>query len=215
MSDASCLMLDGDVCDESWRPSPQKRAIPRDCRSGVVLAAVLASTSVVVLSHVACVGASRLPVPPQGPAPPASSVDRFRVGAGTECDAWFEIGGSFVFARNDLRLTLRNRSSGTQCAATRVLWLFAGPIRRGEVTITTPAAWTNHDLPCADGAGTCGVEWRATDPGVLPGQDLPGFGLQYNPLNTPPPRSWVVHVGERRVEMPIGVVGSRLGPADD
>lgn len=147
------------------------------------------------------------------PASPAASVEREN--EPRECDAWFSIGGSFVFARNDLRLTLSNRSSGARCVATRVQWLFAGPIRTSEMTITAPASWSTYMLPCAEGPATCGVEWQAADTGVFQGQDLSGIGLRYNPLNTPRPTSWVVHVGERQVEMPIGAMGSRLGPVPD
>lgn len=172
---------------------------------------VAAIAVLVGLAHAACGGGS--PVLPHVPAPPATSVER--VNEFRECDAWFSIGGSFVFALNDLRLTLSNRSSDARCVATRVQWRFAGPIQTAEMTITSPASWTTHTLPCAEGPPTCGVEWQAPDTGVLPGQELSGFGLRYNFLNTPRPTSWVVHVGERQVEMPIGAMGSRLGPVDD
>lgn len=125
------------------------------------------------------------------------------------------IGGSFMFALNDLRLTLINRSSDAHCVASRVQWLFEGRIRTAEMTITSPPSWTSHGLLCTDGVGVCGVEWRAADTGVLQGRDLPGFGLRYNPSSSPRPKSWVVFVGRRQVEMPIGSVGSHIGPVDD
>lgn len=167
--------------------------------------------SVVVVVEMGCAGKTGPLVLPD--VAPPRGVERTH--QSTACDAFFAIGGSFVFGRNDLRLVLSNTSSDAQCVAPRVQWLFAGPIRTAEMTVTSPPSWTTHELPCAEGPATCGVEWQATDTGVLPGQELSGFGLRYNPLNTPRPRSWVVHVGERRVEMPIGVMGSRLGPVEN
>ncbi len=182
-------------------------------RGRLALSHAAGITVLVGLGHAACAGMGGSPALPHVPAPPAASVER--VNESRECDAWFSIGGSFVFALNDLHLTLSNRSSDARCVATRVQWLFESSVPPSATTITTPATWTSDYLPCGDRPGTCGVEWRATDTGVLPGQDLSGFGLRYNPLNTPRPTSWVVHVGERQVEMPIGAMGSRLGRVDE
>jgi hypothetical protein len=123
----------------------------------------------------------------------------------TGCDAWFEIGGTFSRV-NDVRYTLQNRSTGPQCPATRVVVLFSGQLRSAAFRVSTPAGWRRRDVPCETGGGVCGFEWR-TRHGVLPGAELPGFGLVYDPAEAPLPRSWIVDVGRRRVEMPIGTAG--------
>lgn len=120
------------------------------------------------------------------------------------------INGSFAFGMNDLRLSLINSSNGSACAATRVQWLFQGPIVTEDITVATPPTWSSHDVPCPDGGGACGVEWRAQNAGVLPDDELPGFGLKYNPLNLPYPKSWVIDIGEGQIEMPIATLRSGL-----
>ncbi len=124
----------------------------------------------------------------------------------TGCDAWFEIGGTFA-RQNDIRFTLRNRSANVRCSATRVEVLFASRLRTEAFRVSAPTNWTSRDLPCPDGKGSCGFEWRANGIGVPSGQELAGFGLTYVPADAPRLRSWVVDVGRRRVEMPIGTVG--------
>lgn len=123
----------------------------------------------------------------------------------TGCDAWFHIGGAFSRV-NDVSYTLQNRSTGPECPATRIVVLFSGQLRPAAFRVSTPAGWTRHDVPCETGGGVCGFEWR-TRHGVLPGAALPGFGLAYDPAEAPLPRSWIVDVGRRRVEMAIGTVG--------
>ena len=120
----------------------------------------------------------------------------------TGCDAWFEMGGTFSRV-NDVRYSLQNRSTRPECRATRVAVLFSGQLRPAAFRVSTPAGWKQHDVPCERGGGVCGFEWR-TRHGVLPGYQLPGFGLAYDPAEAPLPRSWVVDVGRRRVEMLIG-----------
>jgi len=121
----------------------------------------------------------------------------------TGCDAWFEICGTFSSRLSDVRFSLRNRSTGPDCPATRVVVLFSEQLRSAAFRVSTPAGWKRHDVPCETGGGICGFEWR-TRHGVLPGTELPGFGLAYDPAETPGPRSWIVDVGRRRVQMGIG-----------
>jgi hypothetical protein len=123
----------------------------------------------------------------------------------TGCDAWFEIGGTFSRV-NDVRYNLQNRSTGPDCTASRVVVLFSGQLRPAAFRVSTPAGWNRHDVPCETGGGICGFEWR-TRHGVRPGTELDGFGLAYDPAEAPLPRSWIVDVGRRRVEMLIGTVG--------
>ncbi len=127
----------------------------------------------------------------------------------TGCDAWFEIGGTFA-RTNDLRLTLMNRSTNRACSATRVQFLFAGPLRAPAVRVTTPTGWTSGEVPCDTGAGTCGFEWRTDRAGVTPGHALTGFGLTYEHASAPLAKSWIVDVGRRRVQMPIGTVDGEV-----
>jgi hypothetical protein len=42
---------------------------------------------------------------------------------------------------------------------------------------------------------------------VPPGHALSGFGLSYVAADAPAQKSWIVDVGQRRVEMAIGSVG--------
>jgi hypothetical protein len=124
----------------------------------------------------------------------------------TGCDAWFEIGGTFSGVNWDVRYRLQNRSTGPACPATRVVVLFSKQLRPTAFRVSTPAGWTRHDFPCETGGGVCGFEWRARH-GVLPGTELSGFGLAYDPAQAPLPKSWIVDVGRRRVEMGIGIAG--------
>jgi hypothetical protein len=124
----------------------------------------------------------------------------------TGCDAWFEIGGTFSSRLSDVRYSLQNRSTRPECPATRVVLLFSGQLRPAAFRVSTPAGWKRHAVPCETGGGVCGFEWR-TRHGVLPGTELPGFGLAYDPAKAPLPRSWIVDVGRRRVEMLIGTAG--------
>jgi hypothetical protein len=121
------------------------------------------------------------------------------------CDAWFEIGGSFS-RLNEIRYTLRNRSTNPACAATQATVLFAGPLARAAVRVSSPPGWTSHDVPCDVGGGVCGIDWK-TRLGVRPGEELRGFGLAYESVGAPRQRVWIIEVGRRRVEMPIGTVG--------
>ena len=90
----------------------------------------------------------------------------------TGCDAWFEIGGTFS-RLNDVRYVLRNRSTGPECPATRVVVLFSGQLRPAAFRVSAPPGWTRHVVPCEKGGGVCGFEWRARH-GVLPEQPQPG-----------------------------------------
>lgn len=123
----------------------------------------------------------------------------------TGCDAWFASQGTYS-QRNDIRLTLQNRSTNPRCTATRVQLLYVNAIRAEGFKVSTPAGWTSREVRCASGQGVCGFEWRAKEAGVRAGQALPGFGLSYIQADQPRPKSWIIDVGRRRVEMPIGTV---------
>jgi hypothetical protein len=122
----------------------------------------------------------------------------------TGCDAWFEIGGSFA-RTNDVHYTLINRSTHRQCLATRIVVLFEARVRPEAFHVSTPPGWIAFGAPCQTG-GVCGFGWR-TRHGVPPGEQRSGFGLAYDPADAPLPREWVVDVGRRRLNMPIGTVG--------
>jgi hypothetical protein len=139
------------------------------------------------------------------PVQPDVSPEMAGTSSPTGCDAWFEIGGTFSRVSN-VRYTLENRSVNPECLATRAMVLFSGRLRRAAFRVSAPSGWTTRDVPCRTGAGICGFEWRARD-GVLPGRQLGGFGLEYDPAAVPRPVSWIVDVGRRRVEMTIGAVG--------
>lgn len=124
----------------------------------------------------------------------------------TGCDAWFEIQGTFS-QRDDIRYTLRNRSTNPRCSAARVHVLFVSKLRSEMFRVSVPPGWTSRAVSCSRGPGSCGFEWRADEGGVPPGQELRGFGLSYVAADAPYPKSWIVDVGRRRVEMPIGTVG--------
>jgi hypothetical protein len=124
----------------------------------------------------------------------------------TGCDAWFNIGGTFA-RMNDVGLALTNRSTNRACLATRVQFLFAGPVRAAAVRVTTPAGWASREVPCDTGGGVCGFEWRTDSAGVEPGRTRTGFGLTYDPADTPLAKLWIVDVGRRRVQLPIVTVG--------
>jgi hypothetical protein len=126
----------------------------------------------------------------------------------TGCDAWFEIGGTFS-RLNDVRYTLRDRSTNPACLGTRVTLLFWERLPPGAVRVLAPEGWRTMDVPCQGGAGACGVEWH-TGGGVRPGEDLRGFGLAYDSTRTPRQKLWIVDVGRRRVEMAIGTVGGLI-----
>jgi hypothetical protein len=123
----------------------------------------------------------------------------------TGCNAWFASQGTYS-QRNDIRLTLQNRSTNLGCTATKVQLLYASAIRPEGFKVSTPAGWTSREVRCASGQAVCGFEWRAKEAGVLAGQALPGFGLSYIQADQPRPKSWIIDVGRRRVEMPIGTV---------
>jgi hypothetical protein len=122
----------------------------------------------------------------------------------TGCDAWVEIGGTFS-RTTDVHYTLINRSTRSNCLATRVVVLFAARIRPEAFRVSTPPGWIAFQTPCQTG-GFCGVGWR-TRHGVPPGDQRSGFGLAYDPADAPLPRQWWVDVGARRLLMPIGTVG--------
>jgi hypothetical protein len=111
-----------------------------------------------------------------------------------------------------LKFTLENRSSGRRCIASRVQLLFWGEIQTQEVRISAPPGWRSRELRCSSGEGWCGYEWFAVDEGVLPGSRLVGFGVTYVSADQPLLRSWVIDLGRRRVEMPIGTVGGLADP---
>jgi hypothetical protein len=123
----------------------------------------------------------------------------------TGCDAWFEIGGTFARV-TDVRYTLKNRSANPTCLAARVTVLFSGRLPSGAVRVSSPPGWSAADAPCQAGGGACGIEWRTRE-GVRPGKELTGFGLAYDSTSTPLQKVWIVDLGRRRVEMPIGTVG--------
>ena len=121
------------------------------------------------------------------------------------CDAWFGIGGTFS-RLNDGRYTLGNRSTSSACFATRVVMLFDGPLRPAAFRVSVPSGWMVREVPCQPDGGVCGFEWRAHGGGVPPGEQLAGFGLAYDPAGVPQPKAWLIDVGPRRIEMPIGRV---------
>lgn len=209
---ASCLMPHARCLMPGANEGRRRRAQPASAGGRKRRPSRLSSLLLLFALVSACAGRS-LELPPV-PAPKAESTEPTGSSSPTQCDAWFNINGSFEFGLNDLRLTLSNRSLRSTCAATRVTWRFEGPVTLAEVSATAPPTWTVGSLPCGDGGDVCGIDWRATDAGVLPGQDLAGFGLRYNPLTTARPKSWTVAVGRRFVEMPISVLGGRLGPAE-
>jgi hypothetical protein len=122
----------------------------------------------------------------------------------TGCDAWVEIGGTFS-RTNDVHYTLVNRSTRRQCLATRLVVLFSARLRREAFRVSTPPGWIAFDAPCTTG-GICGFGWY-TRQGLVPEAQRTGFRLVYDPADAPLPREWVVDVGRRRVQMPIGTVG--------
>lgn len=128
----------------------------------------------------------------------------------TGCDGWFEIGGTFN-SRNDLRFTLENRSSNVDCIATRVLILFSSAIRTPGISVSAPSGWRSREVRCASGDGKCGYEWSAVEQGVPKGGRLGGFGMTYIQTEQPYLKSWIIDLGRRRVEMPIGTVSGLAG----
>jgi hypothetical protein len=124
----------------------------------------------------------------------------------TGCDAWFASQGRFS-RQNDIRFTLQNRSINPQCSATRVQYLFVTALRTERFKVAVPTGWTSRELRCPGAPGFCGFEWRANGVGVPAGQTLQGFGLSYLSVDAPNAKSWIIDVGRRRVEMPIGNVG--------
>lgn len=149
----------------------------------------------VVLATMAC-----------APLTEAPSIQLAGTPSATGCDAWFEIGGTFARV-NNVQYTLKNRPANPSCVATRVQVLFHEQLSPAAFRVSMPPAWTSLEVRCPSGVGSCGFEWRARGVGILPGQELGGFGLAYDPARAPRPRSWIVEVGRRRVEMPIGNVG--------
>jgi hypothetical protein len=192
-----------------WEPSPVRLARPfaaearkrsPDCREAMSIDAVSSRWPILLLVFVAACASTRV------------------VGGGTEtgtelagtpsasgCDAWFEVSGTFA-RQHDIRYTLRNRSTNPACSATGATVLFSGQLSRATVRVSAPPGWTTRDVPCQTGGGVCGIEWRTRD-GVLAGHELPGFGLTYPATKSPRQKVWIVDVGGRRVEMPIGTVG--------
>lgn len=161
-----------------------------------IATSLLAGTGVIlaVMTMSAC--ASRMPAATEVAGTPSS----------TGCDAWFETRGTSS-QRNDFQYTLRNRSTNPRCAATRVQVLFVSALRPEVFRVTVPSGWTSRVVPCSMEPGSCGFEWRATESGVPPGQELGGFGLSYVAADAPDSQSWIVDVGRRRVEMRYGIVG--------
>jgi hypothetical protein len=124
----------------------------------------------------------------------------------TGCDAWFASQGTFS-RRNEIGFTLQNRSTKPQCSATRVQYLFVTALRTERFRVAVPPGWTSRELRCPKAPGFCGFEWRANGAGVPAGQALQGFGLSFLSVDASNAKSWVIDVGRRRVEMPIGNVG--------
>jgi hypothetical protein len=124
------------------------------------------------------------------------------------CDAWFNLGGRFGPVKNDIQFTLSNKSESRDCRATRVIVLFMSPVRRDAIQVSTPIGWAGSYARCESGDGTCGVVWRSRV-GVPAGESVSGFGIQCD--SSLLLKIWTVDVGRRRVAMPIGHVGGRVG----
>jgi hypothetical protein len=130
----------------------------------------------------------------------------------TGCDAWFGGRNSSSPQLNQLRFTLENRSSHSRCVAKRVQLLFRSAVQLEGIRVVTPTGWQRRELTCASGPGWCGYEWSATNVGVPAGGRQAGFEISYVPADQPDLKSWIVDLGSRRVEMPIGTVGAWPDP---
>ncbi len=119
------------------------------------------------------------------------------------CDAWFEAGGTFAPARDEMTFTLRNTSMSPTCRATAVTLQFRSPVLQNDIAVTTPSGWTTTKHRCAGEDGVCGVTWRSKG-GLGVGESVGGFRLttSHHCLL----KVWVAQVGSRRVGFPYGCV---------
>ncbi|MBP1775527.1 MAG: hypothetical protein H6Q86_1533 [candidate division NC10 bacterium] len=102
-----------------------------------------------------------------------------------------------------------SRAEAAKCQARRVTLLLTRPALREVTTVTTPKGWTVAETPCTEPERVCGYVWRSKR-GVAPGESQAGFGIGLFPPSRL--KIWIVDVGKRRVEMPIGYVGGAVGP---
>lgn len=123
----------------------------------------------------------------------------------TGCDAWFASQGTYS-QRNDVRFTLQNRSANTRCVARSVQYWFVSAIVPERFRVSGPPGWSVRAMACPRSKGSCGFEWQSDGAGVSAGQQLGGFRMSYLSVEAPNARSWIIDLGRRRVEMPVGNV---------
>jgi len=177
-------------CGDTRRSTPRvvRRTVGRSVRSSAYLA-----MAVLLVGGHACVSRSALETPFDPAGKPSVA----------GCDAWFEAGGTFAPARDEMTFTLRNTSMSPTCRATAVTIQFRSPVSQNDIAVTTPSGWTTTKHRCAGEDGVCGVTWRSTG-GLGVGESVGGFRLTtgHHCLL----KVWVAQVGSRRVGFPYGRV---------